>query len=379
MSLSQTKDALGEVSQMLANRLQLVSGHPVSIGRPEDAASGSAAGSKLNLFLYQVEFDGSLKNHPLDMGQSPPLWMVLRYLLTAFSGKDSDSTGAHKLLGNGVTALQGLNFMDSSDPALEDNPEPLKITFDSADVDLLSKVMQGSDEKYRLSAAFQVRPVLLATDAEPEYAPAIKTVGPPKAGVVPPEGEGVFVLPSLGPSIRSIDPHTFEEGDTVTITGPDVSGVDEVHIGGAAIPVAFDPDGNIAVAVPNTISAGSPPITVSRLLPSGRRIHSNVLLGKLLPGLSTATLGSLQGAAGNQTRDLDLSGKRLGDSDDDIFVALYKNDGDTVHLYEATGIAAQTSLKITIPENRFPGAGKYLVILRVNGAQAIDSPEVVWP
>ena len=38
---------------------------------------------------------------------------------------------------------------------------------------------------------------------------------------------------------------------------------------------------------------------------------------------------------------------------------------------------AQTSLKINIIENMYPGAGTYLVILRVNGVQAINSPEVV--
>ena len=36
-------------------------------------------------------------------------------------------------------------------------PEPLKLSFDGAGVDLLSKVMQGTDERYRLSMAFQVR------------------------------------------------------------------------------------------------------------------------------------------------------------------------------------------------------------------------------
>ena len=170
---------------MLATQLQLATKDPVLVGRPEDAISGNAAGDKLNLFLYQIDFDGQLRNYPLDKGQSPPLWIVLRYLLTAFNGKDSDTADAHRLLGKGLTALQGLNFINSSDPFLKDNPEPLKVTFDSADVELLSKVMQGSDEKYRLSAAFQVRPVMLMVDEEPAYAPAIKTVGPPKPGVTP--------------------------------------------------------------------------------------------------------------------------------------------------------------------------------------------------
>lgn len=378
MALSQTKEAIGVVSELLATRLQLAVKDTVSVGRPEDAISVSTSGDKLNLFLYQIDFDAHLRNHPLDTGQSPPLWVVLRYLLTAFNGKDSDSTAAHKLLGKGLTALQELNFIDSSDPALTDNVEPLKVTFDSADVELLSKIMQGSDEKYRLSAAFQVRPILLTVDADPAYAPAIKTVGPPKPGSTPPEGEGVLVLPSLGPSIQSLEPSSFEEGDTVTVTGLDLNEVDKIHVGSSALTATFNTEGQITAIVPGTLSAGSHPVTASRVLPSTRRIHSNTLLGMLLPTLSTAVLGALQGSPGSQTRELDLTGKRLGGPDDDIFAALYKDDGNEVHLFEAVGSTAQSSLKINISESKFPSTGTYLVILRVNGVQAINSPGVVW-
>lgn len=378
MPLSQTREAIGVISEILATRLQLAVGDTVSVGRPEDAITGTVTGDKLNLFLYQVDFDGQLRNHSLETGQSPPLWVVLHYLLTAFNGKDSETTIAHKLLGKGLTALYGLNFINSNDPALKDNPEPLKVTFDSADVELLSKIMQGSDEKYRLSAAFQVRPVMLMMDEEPAYVPAIKTVGPPKPGITPPEGEGVLVLPSLGPSISSIEAEIFEAGDTISIKGPELNEVDEVHIGSATLAAVFGAEGDIIAVVPATISAGSQAIRVSRLLPSGRRITSSALLGKLLPTLNTVTIGALQGTPGSQTRELDLSGNRLGGPDDNIFIALYKDDGSKVHLFEAIGLAPQSSLKISIPENKFPSAGPYRVILRVNGVQAINSPGLLW-
>ena len=51
-------------------------------------------------------------------------------------------------------SLQRLNYIHPANAALVDNPEPLKITFDRADAELLSKIMQGTDEKYRVSAAF---------------------------------------------------------------------------------------------------------------------------------------------------------------------------------------------------------------------------------
>jgi len=62
-----------------------------------------------------------------------------------------------------------VNFLQptaaATDP-LRDNPNELKITFDAATVELLSKLMQGPDQRYRCSAAFQVRPVLIVP-AEP--------------------------------------------------------------------------------------------------------------------------------------------------------------------------------------------------------------------
>jgi len=46
----------------------------------------------------------------------------------------------------------------------------MKITFDNATTELLSKVMQGTDEKYRFSAAFEVRPVMIAGTTPPSPA-----------------------------------------------------------------------------------------------------------------------------------------------------------------------------------------------------------------
>ena len=378
MALSQSSTAIGVVSDLLISRLQLAIGDSVVVGRPQDAISSNPSGDKLNLFLYQISFDESLKNYPLDTGQSPPLWIVLHYLLTAFNDTDSDTPAAHRLLGKGLTALQGLNFINSSDPFLKDNPEPLKVSFDTAGVELLSKLMQGSDEKYRLSAAFQVRPVMLMVDEEPAYAPVIKTVGPPKQGVIPAEGEGIIVLPSLGPIISAVEPQIFETGDSITIKGPDLNGVDKVRIGAADLTAVFSEEGHITVIVPTTLSAGDQPVTVSRLLPTGRRICSSALLGKLLPTLSAVAIGAIQGMSGSQMRKIDLTGSRLGGPDDDILVALYKDDGERVHLFGSTGTAAQTSLTSNIPEDDFPDAGNYLVILRVNGVQATNSPDLVW-
>lgn len=372
MSLAASKDAIGEVTDMLRTRLTVGAGVNVEVGRPEAAAVN--AGPKLNLFLFQLEFDPYLKNYPLDDGQVPPLWMMLRYLLTAFDAdKDSDSVAAHKLLGQGLAALQELNFMYPTAAALTSNPEPLKISFDAADAELLSKLTQASDDQYRVSAAFQVRPVMIMPETPPAYAPAVKSVGPP-------EQPGAFVMPNVGPRLQSLDPERFEAGATLSLRGDDVnSATDLVWVGPVSYPVTAAREGEVRTVIPldTTLSAGSYAVSVSRTLPSGKVLASNAVTGSLLPTITGVTVGPLTPDAGNLFGDATFSGRRLGGPDDTVFVAFYR-DGHIALMVEATGTVAQTSLvaQVTAPQALPPG--DYRLILRVNGAQAIEAPEVHW-
>jgi hypothetical protein len=377
VALASTKEGIGAVTQMLQTKLIAKTGVNVSIGRPEASAGAISEGTKINLFLYQVSFDGHLRNFSVDDGQPPPLWVELHYLVTAFdAGHDSDSIDAHKLLGRGLAALQELNFMKPNPASLADapllsNPEPLKITFDSADVELLSKIMQGADEKYRVSAAFQVRPVMLMPDALPSYAPAVLSVGPPAS-------PGVVVLPSMGPRLESLDPEKFEAGQTLTLTGVDISSVNEVCVGGSCVPPVLV-NGNVTATVPlaTTLSPGSYPVTAVRILPSGRRFSSNALLGHLLPALATAGHGPLTPAGSRLHGDLTLTGHRLGGPDDGIFIGFYQ-EGACALMLEAAGVSAQDTLTATVAADQALDPATYLIILRVNGEQAIHSPAVDW-
>ena len=376
MALADSKQAIGAVSSLLKTQLtNHTSAGTVDIGRPESAAETD--GNKYNLFLYQIDIDGHLRNHALDRGQAPPLWLVLHYLLTAFdSHKESDSSDAHTLLGEGMLALQELNFLRPSSTALASNPEPLKITFDSADSELLSKIMQGTDEKYRVSVAFQVRPIMIAATVLPRYSLPVKTVGPPGA-------EGVVVIPSLGPRLESVEPEKFVAGAELTIKGQDVdAGVTQVVIGGESYPVADAAEGQVKTTVPaaTALSAGSHALYLVRKLPDGRELKSDSLVVQLLPEVTGATSGTptaLTTSAAGVYGDLTINGTLLGGTDDSIFVAFYQS-GAVALLLEATGSAAQTSLVVTVTEDQALDAGDYYIIVRVNGAQATDAPEVTW-
>jgi len=375
MALSDSFDAIGAVSELLQTQLIAAAKVTVDIGRPETAAGDS--GRKLNLFLYRIGFDANLRNYPLDPGQDAPLWLVLYYLVTAFDGKESDSIAAHKLLGKGLAALQSLNFIrpPATDIALAKNPESMKVTFDEADVELLSKIMQGTDEKYRMSAAFQVRPVMIVPNALPAYAPLVKSVGPLNKG---PE-----VMPSLGARLDRVRPDRFESGATLTFEGSDLAGYDQAVVGSGTFPIIVTPAGAFTILVPaaTTLSAGAYPIAVSRTLASGRSFTSNAVLGHLLPKVTSVTVGPLTAQPGGPPQPLSgsftINGRQLGGPDDSIFAALFR-DGAARLMLELTGTAAQTSLSATVTAKQALPPGDYFLVLRVNGEQAIDSPLVSW-
>jgi hypothetical protein len=382
MSLLDSQEAIGAVTELLRTRVSMrLNNLAVVVGRPE--AATSSTGRKLNLFLYRIGFDGYLRNIALDPGQEPPLWLVLHYLVTAFDeNKESDSADAHRLLGRGLAALQELNFLRPNVAQLVKNPEPLKITFDEADVELLSKIMQGTDEKYRISAAFQVRPVMVMADQPASYAPLVKTVGPPLPNPPPYDQAGVQVLPNLGPRLASVLPVRFTAPASLTLTGHDLGGVDQVLVGPVALAATTSPEGDVTATVPATValSAGSYPVTVTRPLDSGHRISSDAVLVHLLPKLNSATPSGLTPVSGTDPRlfgTLTLAGERLGTADDSVFVAFYGNGALQLTL-EAQGSPAQTSLTVNVLTAKALDPGTYLIIVRVNGEQADDTPSVNW-
>jgi hypothetical protein len=397
MALANSVGAIGAVTDAIKSRLQERTPLNVTVGRPEPPLN-VGAGARLNLFLYEVQFDGPLKNIPLDQGQRPPLWLVLKYLLTAFEadGKTSDSIEAYEHLGLGIKVLQDLSFLQLaplSGPhldALSDNPEDLKITFDEAPLDLLSKVMQGSDEKYRLSVAFQVRPVMIAAAELPSYSLLVGvdyTTTP--VTTIGEKGIKIPVIPSLGSTISEVTPPSFELGATVTIKGTDLHLANlSVNLGPVGLPVTMQQPDRLQfvvkedIATPAVMSAGSHPISVSQLLPTGRRRASNFLIGNLAPSLSAAAIfGAISSAAGPSPPAgwrfamIDITGKLLGKNDaDDFYLTLYR-EGATFAMLDSQNdtspvSAPQTKRRFVMSQSDAVPPGKYLVIYRVNGQQA---------
>jgi hypothetical protein len=389
VSLADSGRAIGAVTRLLRDYL-IRRGFVVSIGKPEDAAENDTS-EKLNLFLYETTLDPSMRNLAPIAGDQPPLWLVLKYLLTAFdNAEDSDSASAHELLGRGMSALQELSFL-RLDPlvdlqvrlALENSPEPLKVTFDESSVDLLSKIMQGSDERYRLSVAFQVRPVMIVPAQLPRSSllVGIDYTTTPQT-VIGPDGIEIEVLPSLGPRLDRVEPELFEVGGALTIRGDDLMGSDlEVVLGNVMLQiverrpdrltVVAEGSPGTPIADGGTLSAGEMPLVVRRRLSPTRTRSSNLLAVRLLPQVDTASL-----LAGTLT----ITGHLLGNDTDDVTVLLYRaDDGVTVRLFDTVGTAVdQQTLTVANATTGTP-TGTYRVILRVNGQQARSSPSVLVP
>ncbi len=396
MGLADTSRAIGAVSLALKERIDSISGISVSVGRPSQPASSNP---HLNLFLYEVSFDPYLKNTPLNEGERPPLWIVLKYLLTAFeAAEDSDSEKAHEHLGaalravntNDLLKLDGLSAPTIE--ALEPNPSALHVSFDESPPDLVAKLMQGPDDKIRLSACFQVRPVMIAPAEPGDYS---LLVGIDYSIPVPAPTEpyvGLDVIPSMGASLSEITPSGFEVGEEVTLRGTDMHLSNlSVSLGSVELPIVMQRPDELrfrvdpAIIAASGISAGSYPAKVVQALPgTGKKRKSNALIGNLVPTLNAATVVGAVTVNGGPPRTafatIDLTGVLVGEDTDDTIVALYR-DGAVVKMFDGFTLPpgpppAQTARRLTIPPGDAVPAGDYKMILIVNGQQAPMSPSV---
>lgn len=410
MPLVETGRAIGSVSELLREYLGTQTGLNITVGppRPGPGPGTGDAVPTLNLFLYEALFDPSLRNTPLDEGQSPPLWLVLKYLLTAFDvGGNSDSVDAHEDIGRGLRALQELNllFLNGIPPlpstitrALADNPEVMKITFDQTTSDLISRLVAGSgaEDRYRFSVGFEVRPVMIATAEPPSYSLLVgvdHTQAPPVNR--DDGGVNIPVIPSLGPTISSVEPPVVPQSGTFTVAGNDLSLSNlVVTLGPVELPVVAQPGGELVARADVAglpISAGTHPLAVAIQLPGGSRRSSNLLFAGLRPTITGAV------AAPSPDPDIQavvtLTGHLLGRAGDEVFVALH-SEGEIVGIYDQQddspapplrsrlhfppppGDADQSTLTLELRNADAAAPGIYRVILRVNGQQAAESPTV---
>jgi hypothetical protein len=265
--------------------------------------------------------------------------------------------------------------------ALSDNPEPLKLTFDHASSDLLARLMQGPDDKFRCSAAFQVRPVLIAQSSLPTGMQLIGVdyLHGTKVGAA---GVRNFLLPSMGPQIDGAQPAAVELGDTLTLIGQglNASGLTVNFAAAVLMPNVQHPQA-LSVVVdgldPTALSAGNVAVSISQALTGGLAISSNMIGVALLPtvaSMAIVSIAAVSAANRNVYATIAVTGSLLGRTTDYVEFALIRN-GVVVLLLDSTDPAVtppsdQTQQHFAMPESSAISQGLYFAVLRVNGQEA---------
>jgi hypothetical protein len=288
---------------LLADRMELPAGTlavPVTVSAPPEDVPGAEPqpeGPRVNLFLYRVTENATLKNQEIPGHGStgayghPPLSLVLHYLVTAYgtSAQDDqlgDERIAHDLLGSAMRVLHDFAIIDARlrrvvfppvgtpilDPVLLNEFERVKLCLDPVSLDDLTKLWTALERRFRLSAAYTVSVVQIES-RQPRRFP--RPVGEPPAA-----GPRVFVVPLRTPEIREIRVRRFDDpqgldrpyayarvGDTLVLVGHGFTGTAiSVEIGGVAVPPASASEDRLEVAVPDTMAGAA-------LIPDERRLQ----------------------------------------------------------------------------------------------------------
>jgi hypothetical protein len=363
---------------------------PVTISTPQadpDAAP-TAEPTRLNLFLYRVTENGSLKNqespgrgHPGTYGH-PPLCLDLHYLLTAYGSSDENGflneSRAHLVLGSAMHVLHDHAVLTERvvtvrppsgepvlDPILLEQPEPIRLTLEPLSLDDLTKVWTALALPYRLSAAYEVRVARI------ESGRARRVVRP--VGERPAAGPRVLVATLRSPRITNLQVHRQDAaggtespspyvriGDTLILHGHDLDGAGaRVRLGGLLVPVAAPAARRAEVVVPDADLPGGIPIPEERRLQPGHQPVSALVDLPGLPGRSVPSnnavvmlvprVSSLALDAAVVPRTLTVGGTRLFRPDQECETLVGPARIDKSAYQSASGTQVGVPLPDTLP------------------------------
>jgi hypothetical protein len=404
MSVSMSGKAIGALTQLIKDHIvnvwndSILQKPDVTIGRPE--APLNPQKTILNLFLYELKIDPFLRNTALGPGREPPVWLVAKYLLTAFdSTGESDTMDALRYLGEGIRILASLTTIRPQNmplPELESNPETLKLTIEDVGVEMLSRLMQGPDQKFRSSIGFEVRPIMIDSSSLPSYS-LLVGIDYTKDPLVEIGEEGIKIdidSLSIQPVIVDIEPKKFELGNTLYVKGrnldlPDLS----IYLNSSELDITSQGKDGLECLVDfpgideNSIVAGNYTIYLIQKVTNTRQRKSNAALGSLIPKIDSTIPSSLSKVTHPQlgqviVGNINIVGNLLGRQGDDVVVGLYRDARTTNVITKFTSIAStppappqhNVILQISITDKVLPGV--YRLIYTVNGQQAKSSPQV---
>ncbi|GAA0316902.1 DUF4255 domain-containing protein [Streptomyces polychromogenes] len=281
MSDARAIEAVTETLRALVDDgVKAVAPGAAAVVHPPHQVSTTARNAQVNLFLYQTEIAPALRNDPppgLAPGESgePALPLVLRYLLTPFA-PDGDDLLAHRLLGGALQALHTRPVLTRAELAqtapysdVARQADSIRVTWHPVEEKDIYSLWSVFQTPYRLTAAFEVRAVLIGSRRPPRTPLPVLRRGT--------DGRG----PHTSAAVRSTTPRVdtvrypagraaARTGETVELHGANLAGVGAVrltHVNTGAIadlpvPAAPAHPGSLALTLPGSLPAGVCAVTL---------------------------------------------------------------------------------------------------------------------
>lgn len=382
---------------------------------PPDVSIDGIDGTRVNLFLYRVSENGSLKNqeipgvgYPRDYGH-PPLSLDLHYLLTVLGVNDSDESTAQQVLGDVMRILHDYSIITDNlhkkqsdvkilDASLQGQFEKIRITQAPISLEDITKVWTALTKPYRLSVAYNVSVVQIESRLE---RPIKRLVGEP-----PLRGQRVYAVPFTSPRIEEIrvirkdDPSKTEKwipfasiGDTLVLIGRNFQGETPIRAilgpDGGTVAIKSSTNERIEVVVPDIIvdeqnkehklQPGPNTVEVVRDIEMGEPpvdhigFRSNQAPFMLVPGIDALKPDPEPPKA---PKTLTIEGSRLFKPDPNHDTD--KEEKENIVLIGDIKIHPDDYLEGQRTPNRLAfnlpklESGEYAVRVRVNGAENID-------
>lgn len=211
---------------------------------PPDQVRPDNARSRLNLFLYNTEYNASWRNmdppRQVRPGENaaPVLPLNLHYLITVYAENDNELIG-QVLLGNAMRILHDHPVLSRDEintalalSELDAQVERVRITAQPFTRDDLSKLWSGFQSEYRLSAGYEVGVLLIESERDARAPlPVLRRGGEDRGPLVTaaPAPTLLRVAEFFDPSLPTRPPHgkpAAELGDVIVLSGRHFDGSD---------------------------------------------------------------------------------------------------------------------------------------------------------